>query len=59
MCQKIPYIDKADALEHAGYIKIQRKHYSKNLGRSKKSGRKLRAYDCRYCDSWHLTTLKN
>lgn len=58
MCQKIPYATKADAVDHANYIANQRRHFSKKLGKARKSGRKLRPYACRFCGAWHLTTLK-
>lgn len=58
MCQKIPYDTKGAAVEHANYMLAQARHFSKKYGKAKKSGRKLRPYDCRFCPSWHLTTLK-
>lgn len=58
MCQKIPYPSREEAQADARYIRMQRRHYSKRLGRVAKSGRKLRPYWCRVCSCWHLTTRK-
>jgi len=58
MCQKIPYEDRAAALADADYIRKQRRYFSKNLGKTAKSGRKLRPYRCPRCGFWHLTTRK-
>lgn len=58
MCQKIPYQSREEAQEDARYIRMQRRYFSKRLGRVAKSGRKLRPYHCPRCGCWHLTTRK-
>lgn len=58
MCQKVSYPDRSAALADIEYIKHQRRFMSIKLGRLDKHGKKMRPYECPYCDMWHLTTAK-
>lgn len=58
MCQKIPYPDRQAAQQDARFLRMQRRNFSKRLGKVAKSGRKMRPYQCRACGLWHLTTRK-
>lgn len=57
-CQKIPYSTRQEALADAKFIKVQQKFKSKKYGNKKKCGMKLYAYECYFCDKWHLSTKK-
>jgi len=57
-CAKIGYWTRAEALDAIKMIKIDHRYRSKKSGKDKKTGRKLRAYQCHYCGWWHLTTAK-
>ncbi len=54
-CNKIPYNDKAAALNHIKIIKADQGHFH-NRQNNKKSNGKLYAYTCPMCEKWHLTT---
>jgi len=63
-CNKIPYVDKADALKGIKHILNNRRHFKnprfKALGfkSDPKVNKKLYPYECRQCGKWHLTTQK-
>ena len=56
MCQKIGYDTKQEALADAEAIRIA-KIFRHNKCKTAKSG-KMTAYDCTYCDKWHLTSQR-
>lgn len=54
-CNKIGFIDRADAVEFAKWVRIINKS---NKGRnSKKAKSKVRLYLCGRCHQWHSTTI--
>ena len=52
-CNKIYFASKTCAVDHISEINNNAKHY-KNF---KKVLKRLRAYECFYCDGWHLTSM--
>jgi hypothetical protein len=58
MCNKVAYPTRGQALDDAKLIGHARRRFNKRYCASPKSGRKLRAYECRHCGGWHLTTQK-
>lgn len=57
-CQKVPYDSRTAALEDIRTIRSQRIFHSNKYVKAKKSGRKMRPYECRWCGKWHLTTQR-
>jgi len=58
MCNKMAFESKAHAKEYLREASQQ----GRGRGGSSKDIRKLKPYNCRFCDSWHLTSqrkLKN
>lgn len=57
-CNKIPYPTRAEALADIETIRSQRIFHSNKYAKVRKSGRKMRPYECRWCGKWHLTSQR-
>ena len=57
-CQKVPYSTKKEAKKDIKIIKSQQKYRSKKFCNHPKSGRKMYAYFCFFCQKWHLSSLR-
>ena len=55
-CSKIPYDSKRLARQDAKLILSNQKHFSKRS--HVKPVRLMRAYECRWCGKWHLTSAR-
>lgn len=56
-CNKVSYETKTEALADIKYQKAQNVYFSKRKASSRKD-KKLRPYQCRNCNKWHLTSMK-
>lgn len=58
-CSKIPYTTKSEAKKEAVIIRANAKYRNRMHKKhqfTKFKGVRLRAYLCRHCDKWHLTS---
>lgn len=53
-CHKVPHDSKAEAKADIKYRQTQAKHFNKRYRDVRKVTKKLKPFECPYCNKWHV-----